>query len=184
MPCSLPFTNVSALTSRTVIGERLQRAQPYPLFNQIAPRVVGIFLITPALDAVVFDLIELAGVEVQSIGGRVVAELFAIDELARVTAVQLAVGFVFVLDLATQFVDRADQFASRVVFVAAMNRVLAVFNQQAVVAGIVNLRELVSRHRRCKLPRFAAHRIVTEAAGEFALDADNLPGEVIALAVL
>jgi hypothetical protein len=48
----------------------------------------------------------------------------------------------------------------------------------------VNLRELVSWHRRCELPRFAAHRMVTEATGEFALDADNLPGEVIALAVL
>jgi hypothetical protein len=68
---------------------------------------------------------ELAGVEVQSIGCSVVPELFAIDESARVAAVQLTVRFVFVLDLAPQFVEGADQFAGRVVFVTAMDRVWA-----------------------------------------------------------
>jgi hypothetical protein len=62
-----------------VVTKGLQLAQPYPLFNQIAPRVVGIFLIAPLLNAVVFNLIKLAGVEVQAVGCSVVAKLFAID---------------------------------------------------------------------------------------------------------
>jgi len=70
-----------------VVAECLQLAQPYPLFNQIAPRIVGIFLIAPALDAVVFDLVELAGIEVQPVRGSVVPEFFAIDELVGVAAV-------------------------------------------------------------------------------------------------
>jgi len=61
------------------------------------------------LDSVVFDLIELTGVEVQPIRGSVVPELFAVDELARVSAVQLAVGFVFLLEIAGQFVETASQ---------------------------------------------------------------------------
>ncbi len=52
-----------------VVLESLQFAQADPPFNQVAPRIVGIFLIAPALDAVVFDLIELAGVGIQAICG-------------------------------------------------------------------------------------------------------------------
>ena len=59
----------------TFIRKRLQLAQPYLLLNQIAPRVVGIFLIAPLFDSVVFHLIKLAGVEVQAVGRSVVAEL-------------------------------------------------------------------------------------------------------------
>ena len=94
-----------------VVAERLEFAQPYSLFNQVSPRIVGIFLIAPALDAVVFDLIELAGVEVQAVRGWVVAELFAIHQAPGVAAMQLTIRFVFVSDLTTQFVEGADQFA-------------------------------------------------------------------------
>lgn len=88
-----------------IVGKRLQLAQPYPLFYQVAPGVVGIFLITPLLDAFVFHLIKLAGVEVQAVGRSVVPELFAIHQPPGVAAMQLAVGFIFVFDLATQFVQ-------------------------------------------------------------------------------
>lgn len=65
------------------VTERLRPANNHPLFDQIAPRIVGIFLIEPALDAVVVDLFELAGVEVQSARCWVVPELFAVDESPR-----------------------------------------------------------------------------------------------------
>ncbi|KQZ78742.1 hypothetical protein ASD60_17615 [Pseudomonas sp. Root562] len=84
-------------------------------------------------------MVELAGVEVQPVRRGVVAELFAVDQLARVTAVQLAVGFVFVLDLAAQFVEGTGQLASRVVLVTAVDRVVGVFDQQRRLdAWIVN----------------------------------------------
>ncbi|MCF5283956.1 hypothetical protein GIW23_25385 [Pseudomonas syringae] len=41
---------------------------------------------------------------------------------------QAAVGFVLVGDFATQFVEGAAQFAGRVVFVAAMERVVGVLD--------------------------------------------------------
>ncbi len=50
-------------------------------------------------------MVEAAGVEVQAVGGGVVAKFFAVDQFAGVAAVQLAVGFVFVFDLTTQFVE-------------------------------------------------------------------------------
>jgi hypothetical protein len=56
--------------------------------------------------------------------------------------VQLAVGFVFVLDLAAQFVEGAGQLAGRVVLVTAVDRVVGVFNQQVGLdAGVVDSRE-------------------------------------------
>jgi hypothetical protein len=61
-------------------------------------------------------VIKLTGVEVQPVRRRVVPELFTVHQLAGVTAVQLAVGFVVVLDLATQFVGGAGQFAGGIVF--------------------------------------------------------------------
>ncbi len=82
--------------------------------SEVAPSVIGIFLITPLLDAVVFDLIELAGVEVQPVGCSVVSELFAINQAACVTAMKLTISFVFVLNLTAQFVQRWNQFARRV----------------------------------------------------------------------
>jgi hypothetical protein len=42
-----------------VIAEGLQRAQPHPFFNQVAPRAIGVILIAPALDAVIFGLSKL-----------------------------------------------------------------------------------------------------------------------------
>ena len=47
-----------------VINKRLQFAHAAAFFNQVAPRIVGIFLIPPAFEAVVFDVVELAGVEI------------------------------------------------------------------------------------------------------------------------
>ncbi len=104
----------------TVVGERLLFRQTTALLDQVAPGVVGVFLIAPLFEPVVFHVIEAAGVEVQAVGGGVVAKLFAVDQFAGVTAVQLVVGFVLVIDLAAQFVEGADQFAGRVVLITAM----------------------------------------------------------------
>ncbi len=57
-------------------------------------------------------MIEAAGVEVESVGG-VVAEFFAVNDSTGVARQQLAVGFVFVLGFAAQFVEGAAQFADR-----------------------------------------------------------------------
>ncbi len=73
-------------------------------------------------------MVEAAGVEVQAVGRCVVAELFAVDHSAGVARQQLAVGFVFVLGFAAQFVEGTAQFAGRVVFVAAVDRVVGVFD--------------------------------------------------------
>ncbi|WP_423213526.1 hypothetical protein, partial [Pseudomonas viridiflava] len=89
----------------TVVGKRLPSRQTAAFFYHVAPGVVGVFLITPLLEPVVFHMIEAAGVEVQAVGGGVVAKLFAVDQFAGVAAVQLAVGFVFVFDLTTQFAE-------------------------------------------------------------------------------
>jgi len=130
----------------TVIAERLQPAHPAALFNQVAPRIVGIFLIPPLLDPVVFHVIKLTGVEVQPVRRRVVSELLTVHQLARVTAVQLAVGFVLVLDLAAQFVEGADEFAGRVVLMTAMDRVVGVLHQQfGLNTWIVDLRKFLRR---------------------------------------
>jgi hypothetical protein len=59
----------------------LQLIQPYSLFNQVASRVIGIFLIAPLLDAVVFDLIELLSVETLPVGCRAIANI----EIAKCT---------------------------------------------------------------------------------------------------
>ncbi|RMO46013.1 hypothetical protein ALQ40_200164 [Pseudomonas syringae] len=85
-------------------------------------------MVRPLSEAVVFDVIEAAGVEVEAVGRGVIAEFFAVDHAAGVARQQLAVGFVFVLGFTTQFVEGAAQFASRVVFVAAVNRVVGVFD--------------------------------------------------------
>ncbi len=89
----------------TVVGKRLPFRQTAAFFYQVAPGVVAVFLITPLFEAVVLHVIEAAGIEVQAVGGGVVAKLFAVDQFAGVAAVQLAVGFVFVFDLTTQFVE-------------------------------------------------------------------------------
>ncbi|RMQ72922.1 hypothetical protein ALP98_200045 [Pseudomonas viridiflava] len=73
-------------------------------------------------------MIEAAGVEVEAVGRGVVAEFFAVDHSAGVARQQLAVGFVFVLGFAAQFVEGAAQFTGRVVFVAAVDRVVGVFD--------------------------------------------------------
>ncbi|CAM3556182.1 hypothetical protein PSFL111601_28250 [Pseudomonas floridensis] len=86
-----------------VVGKRLPFRQTAALFNQVAPGVVAVFLITPLVKPVVLQVVEAAGVEVQPVGGYVVAEFLAIDQSAGVAAVQLALSFVFVLYLAAQF---------------------------------------------------------------------------------
>ncbi|KPW38515.1 hypothetical protein ALO51_200007 [Pseudomonas amygdali] len=69
-------------------------------------------------------MVEAAGIEVQAVGRCVVA----VDHAAGIARQQLAVGFVFVLGFAAQFVEGAAQFTGRVVFVAAVNRVVSVFD--------------------------------------------------------
>ncbi|KPW10234.1 hypothetical protein ALO42_102366 [Pseudomonas syringae pv. atrofaciens] len=111
-----------------VVGEGLPAHDADDFFDQVAPGVVFVFVVRPLFEAVVFDVVEAAGVEVEAVGRGVVAELFAIDHAAGVARQQLAVGFVFVLGFAAQFVEGAAQFAGRVVFVAAVNRVVSVFD--------------------------------------------------------
>ncbi|KTC02623.1 hypothetical protein AO388_02635 [Pseudomonas sp. ICMP 10191] len=96
--------------------------------DQIAPRVVLVFVVAPLLEAVVFDAVKAAGVEVQAVAGSVVAEFFAVEAFFWVVFKQAAVGFVFVGDFATQFVEGAAQFAGRVIFVAAVERVVGVLD--------------------------------------------------------
>ena len=123
-----------------VAAGRLQPTYPAAFFNQVAPRIVGIFLIPPLLDPVVFDVIKLTGIEVQAIRRRVVSELLTVHQLAGITAVQLTVGLILVLDLAAQFVEGANEFAGRIVLVTTVNRVVGVFYQQLRLnAGIENL---------------------------------------------
>ncbi|MNG10116.1 hypothetical protein D3C84_935680 [compost metagenome] len=103
---------------------------PRALLDQVAPGIVTILLIPPLPDAVVLDLVELAGIEVQPVGRSVVAELFATDQRTGIAAVQLAVGFVLVFDLATQLVQGAHQLTRRIVLVAAVNRIVGMLHQQ------------------------------------------------------
>ncbi len=124
------------------------------------------------LEAVVSDVVELDGVEVQPVRCRVVAEFFAVQQPDGVAAVQLAVGFVFVLDLTAQFVEGADQFAGRVVLMAAVDRVVGGLDQLVGLdAGVLDAREFFCRQARGELPALAAHRVVAVAAGEGALGA-------------
>ncbi len=78
-----------------VVGEGLPAHDADSFFDQVAPRVVFVFVVAPLFEAVVFDVVEAAGVEVQPVGGCVVAELFAIDDQAvgvRQDLAQLVVG--------------------------------------------------------------------------------------------
>jgi len=129
-------------------------------------------------------VIKLAGVEVQPVRRGVVAEFFAVEQLAGVAAVQLAVGFVLVLDLAAQFVEGTGQLAGRVVLVAAVDRVVGVLHQQVGLdTGVVQAREFFRRQARGELPALAAHGVVAEAAGERALGAQDFAVQVVALDV-
>ncbi len=114
-----------------VVGEGLPAHDADDFFDQVAPGVVFVFVVRPLSEAVVFDVVEAAGVEVEAVGGGVVAELFAVDHSAGVARQQLAVGFVFVLGFAAKLVEGAAQFAGRVVFVAAVNGVVGVFDVTA-----------------------------------------------------
>ena len=58
-----------------------------------------------------------------------------------------------------------------------------VHQQRGVDPRVLDLRQLVRRQRRSKLPALAAHRIVTKATGELALGPIHLPMQVIALHV-
>ncbi|MNN82245.1 hypothetical protein D3C81_1991620 [compost metagenome] len=64
----------------TVIGKVLQLAMPRALLDQVAPRIVAVLLIAPTLDAVVLHLLKLPSVEVEPVGRRVIAELFAANQ--------------------------------------------------------------------------------------------------------
>ncbi|MCY1444221.1 hypothetical protein D9M71_606800 [compost metagenome] len=103
---------------------------PRALLDQVAPGIVPILLIPPLPDAVVLDLVELAGVEVQPVGCGVVAKFLTPDQRTGIAAVQLAVGFVLVFDLAAQLVQGAYQFTRRIVLVAPVNRVVGMLHQQ------------------------------------------------------
>ncbi len=97
---------------------------------------------------------------------------------------QLAVGFIFIFDFAAQFVEGAGQFAGRVVLVAAMDRVVGVFHQQAGVdAGVVHSGEFVHLQVGGELPRLAVHGVVTKTTGELALGAIDLAVQVVAFHV-
>lgn len=111
------------------------------LCSEVPPiSAVAVLLIPPALDAVISDLLQLPRIEVQPVGRRVVTERFATYEGPGIAAMQLAVGFVFVLDLATQLVQCAHQFARRAVLLATVNRVVRMLHQQrGVDTGVVHL---------------------------------------------
>ncbi|MDC3744212.1 hypothetical protein KDL21_24630 [Pseudomonas syringae pv. syringae] len=49
--------------------------------DQVAPRVVFVFVVAPLLESVVFDAVEAAGFEVQAIAGSVVAKGFELVRL-------------------------------------------------------------------------------------------------------
>ncbi|MNJ56662.1 hypothetical protein D3C77_522210 [compost metagenome] len=69
-----------------VIGKALQLAVPRALLDQIAPGIIAVFLITPLPDAVVLDLVELAGIEVQSVRRGVVAEFLTTHQRTGIAA--------------------------------------------------------------------------------------------------
>ncbi|KPW07452.1 hypothetical protein ALO42_200000 [Pseudomonas syringae pv. atrofaciens] len=167
-----------------VVGEGLPAHDADNFFDQVAPGVVFVFVVRPLFEAVVFDVVEAAGVEVEAVGRGVVAELFAVDHATGIARQQLAVGFVFVLGFAAQFVEGAAQFASRVVFVAAVNRVVGVFDVTLrLYERVLDLRQLFSGQGGRVLPGLAPHAVVAEATGEFALGAVDLAVQVVALHV-
>ncbi|KUR38728.1 hypothetical protein PST407_04667 [Pseudomonas syringae pv. tomato] len=167
-----------------VVGEGLPAHDADGFFDQVAPGVVFVFVVAPLFEAVVFDVVEAAGVEVQPVGRCVVAELFAIDDQAVVARQQLAVGFVFVAGFAAQFVEGAAQFAGRVVFVTAVDGVVGVFDVAfGFYQRVLDLRQLFGRQSCGVLPGLAAHAVVAEATGEFALRAVDLAVQVVALHV-
>ncbi|MCF5200291.1 hypothetical protein GIW38_22615 [Pseudomonas syringae] len=86
--------------------------------DQVAPRVVFVFVVAPLFEAVVFDAVEAAGVEVQAVAGSVVAEFFAVEAFFWVVFKQAAVGFVFVGDFAKQFVGRVIYLAPLLIYIA------------------------------------------------------------------
>ncbi|KPW24544.1 hypothetical protein ALO91_102665, partial [Pseudomonas syringae pv. aceris] len=167
-----------------VVGEGLPAHDADDFFDQVAPGVVLVFVVAPFFEAVVFDVIEAAGVEVEAVGRSVVAELFAIDHATGVARQQLAVSFVFVPGFAAQFVEGAAQFAGRVVFVAAVNRVVSVFDVALwLYERVLDLRQFFRRQGCGVLPGLATHAVVTEATGELALGAIDLAMEIVALHV-
>ncbi|MNE28653.1 hypothetical protein D3C80_1221000 [compost metagenome] len=85
----------------TVVPEVLLFAVPGPLLDQVTPWVIAVFLIAPMGDPVVLELGKFPCVEIQPVGRRVVTELFTAHQRAGITAAQLAIGFVLVLDLTT-----------------------------------------------------------------------------------
>ncbi|MNJ66909.1 hypothetical protein D3C77_818960 [compost metagenome] len=64
----------------------LQLAQTAAFLDQIAPGIVAVFLITPLPDAVVLDLVELAGIEVQPVGRGVVTEFLTTHQRTGIAA--------------------------------------------------------------------------------------------------
>ncbi|MNT58761.1 hypothetical protein D3C72_1962200 [compost metagenome] len=70
----------------SVITEVLQLAQTAAFLDQIAPGIVAVFLITPLPDAVVLDLVELAGIEVQPVGRGVVTEFLTTHQRTGIAA--------------------------------------------------------------------------------------------------
>ncbi|KPW34442.1 hypothetical protein ALO51_200098 [Pseudomonas amygdali] len=141
-------------------------------------------MVRPLFEAVVFDVIEAAGIEVEAVGRSVVAEFFAVDHSAGVARQQLAVGFVFVLGFAAKLVEGAAQFAGRVVFVAAVNRVVGVFDVAlGLYERVLDLRQFLCRQGGRVLPGLATHAVVTEATGQLALGAIDLAMEIVALHV-
>ncbi|CAI8732497.1 hypothetical protein DAPPPG215_01490 [Pseudomonas syringae pv. tomato] len=104
-----------------VVGEGLPAHDADDFLDQVAPGVVFIFVVAPLLEAVVFDVVEAAGIEVQAVAGGVVAERFALEAFFGVLFQQAAVGFVFVADFAAQFVEGAAQLTGQVVFVTAVD---------------------------------------------------------------
>ncbi|RMO46094.1 hypothetical protein ALQ40_200034 [Pseudomonas syringae] len=97
---------------------------------------------------------------------------------------QATVGFVFVGDLAAQFVEGAAQFAGRVVFVAAVDRVVGVLDVTLwLYERVLDLRQFFSGQGGCVLPGLAPQRVIAEATGEFALRAIDLAVQVVALHV-
>nr|WP_241496293.1 hypothetical protein [Pseudomonas syringae] len=81
-----------------VVGEGLPADDADDFLDQVAPRVVFVFVVAPLFEAVVFDAVEAAGVEVQAVAGSVVAEFFTVEAFFGVVLKQAAVGFVLVGD--------------------------------------------------------------------------------------
>ena len=101
-----------------VVGEGLPTHDADDFLDQVAPRVVLVFVVAPLFEAVVFDAVEAAGVEVEAVAGSVVAEFFTVEAFFGVVFKQAAVGFVLVGDFATQFVGRVTYLAPLLIYIA------------------------------------------------------------------